>query len=1012
MRQVVGDVSVCLRQQNGLIEEKRWSPQLHVDGFRTVAPWRTFRWWHGQTHYSGTFWSSTMRGHLIYESRLELTRLLYADFDREVTAIFAQPFLLTADVSRKTCRHIPDFLVLRDGDVPLVVDVKPRHLLNRPKVAFSFGWTREVVESRGWEFQVWCEPPDVELMNVRFLAGYRRNWLFDSDLIAEICGADLDGATLGDAFRAFPHHGAERVRATVLHLLWRQHFSTDLTTPLSTKHRLRTGRATVTGGSVREVPVMVDDGVARRRPEGKASDGPTVSTGRGGHMGRAAVRVGVGTRFHYDGEIVVVEEMFGAASGNEVLVRDGRDRRFRLSLREVLSSGRARVIAEEPGPTSGDPGESASVLLAQLTNEAREEVRERAAHMNEVLTGYRSGSAELAAPGEPREEYAPGVPLMRRYEFKAAELGVSVRTIKRWVSAFHREREAALAGDLPDRAADMGGLGRADPRWVEMALEIMAEHVDESTPSKAKVIRSIGPRLAARYPGEEVKLPKRATAYSWLAELEKRVPTFRLSAKRRRDIAGRPAAAYGKLRPTRPGEYLLMDTTRLDVFALDSRTFEWVQPELTVAMDWYSRCITGIRLTPVSTQSVDVSATLFQAYRPRPAGKDWPRHAVWPDHGVPTGIVLDRDAIDGPMADAARAPGVGGPALVPETLVVDHGKVYVSEHVTSVCQRMGISIQPARLRTGRDKGPIERFFRTLRDGLLQLLPGYKGPDIHARGLNPEGDAFFFLHELEEIIREWVAVIYHHRPHDGLVDPRVPGLELSPAAMFDHGIARSGYIDVPRDPDLAFEFLKTTWRPIHHYGIEIRKCRYNGSGLDGFRNETSPYSGSKSKGRWPVQVDPDDIRYIYFRHPQNRRWYTLTWEHAASIDFPVSEESMEFARRMAATEYRHPDDEAAIAALMERWNLGLHLSMAERRMALRTAREQKAITLPPTHEPGEPCLPPSLARVLGRSEPAPDEDEEDEPQPYAGPAVGDDDDEDELDATEPVDDFYADALEDV
>jgi hypothetical protein len=41
---------------------------------------------------------------------------------------------------------------------------------------------------------------------------------------------------------------------------------------------------------------------------------------------------------------------------------------------------------------------------------------------------------------------------------------------------------------------------------------------------------------------------------------------------------------------------------------------------------------------------------------------------------------------------------------------------------------MGISIQPARLRTGRDKGPGERFFRTLREGLLQALPGYKGPD--------------------------------------------------------------------------------------------------------------------------------------------------------------------------------------------------------------------------------------------------------------------------------------------
>jgi hypothetical protein len=312
------------------------------------------------------------------------------------------------------------------------------------------------------------------------------------------------------------------------------------------------------------------------------------------------------------------------------------------------------------------------VVLGQLTAEALREARERAADVNEVLSGYRSGSEDLAGPGEPRREYAPGVPLMQRYAAKAAERRVSVRTVKRWVAAAREGREAALAGEMPTREAGSGGLGRADPRWVEMAMEIMGEHKDESTPGKAKVIQSIGPRLVARYPGEEICLPKRSTAYGWLAELERRQPTFGVSGKRRRDIAARPVAAYGKLRPTRPGEYLLMDTTRLDVFALDQLTFRWVQPELSVAMDWYSRCITGLRVTPVSTKSVDIAATLFQAYRPRPAGADWPAHAAWPDHGIPRGIVLDRDAIEGPMADAAREAGLASPALVPETLVVDY----------------------------------------------------------------------------------------------------------------------------------------------------------------------------------------------------------------------------------------------------------------------------------------------------------------------------------------------------
>ncbi|WP_406425067.1 hypothetical protein [Streptomyces sp. NBC_00842] len=43
-------------------------------------------------------------------------------------------------------------------DGPVVVDVKPRHRLEQPKISFTFAWTREVVESRGWQYEVWSEP--------------------------------------------------------------------------------------------------------------------------------------------------------------------------------------------------------------------------------------------------------------------------------------------------------------------------------------------------------------------------------------------------------------------------------------------------------------------------------------------------------------------------------------------------------------------------------------------------------------------------------------------------------------------------------------------------------------------------------------------------------------------------------------------------------------------------------------------------------------------------------------
>ncbi|MEJ8658415.1 MULTISPECIES: TnsA-like heteromeric transposase endonuclease subunit [Streptomyces] len=93
------------RADQCLEEDLEWA-SVSLDLLRNAQPWRTFRWYKGQKHYSGTYWSATVGDHVIYESRLELGRLLFADFDPEVRHIVAQPFLLKAEVQGKLRRHI------------------------------------------------------------------------------------------------------------------------------------------------------------------------------------------------------------------------------------------------------------------------------------------------------------------------------------------------------------------------------------------------------------------------------------------------------------------------------------------------------------------------------------------------------------------------------------------------------------------------------------------------------------------------------------------------------------------------------------------------------------------------------------------------------------------------------------------------------------------------------------------------------------------------------------------
>ncbi|WP_326619670.1 TnsA-like heteromeric transposase endonuclease subunit [Streptomyces decoyicus] len=232
------DVTVSVRRNGGEVVEDRAWLTASADLLGSVAPWRTFRWYKGQRHYSGTYWSATVRDHVIYESRLELARLLYADFDPAVRDIVAQPFLLKAMVEGKVRKHIPDyFLATTDG--PVVVDVKPHRRLSNAVVAFTFTWTRQAVESRGWRYEVWSEPPPAELENIRFLAGYRRAWLFAPEVLKELRATDLDGVSLEQAAERFSGWPGPCVRAAIHHLLWTHDLRTDLTKPLCPSGVLR-----------------------------------------------------------------------------------------------------------------------------------------------------------------------------------------------------------------------------------------------------------------------------------------------------------------------------------------------------------------------------------------------------------------------------------------------------------------------------------------------------------------------------------------------------------------------------------------------------------------------------------------------------------------------------------------------------------------------------------------------------------------------------------------------------
>ena len=346
---------------------------------------------------------------------------------------------------------------------------------------------------------------------------------------------------------------------------------------------------------------------------------------------------------------------------------------------------------------------------------------------------------------------------------------------------------------------------------------------------------------------------------------------------------------------------------------------KWVQTELSVALDLFTRCIVAVSLTPISTKAIDAAGLLYEAICPDSRARVG--NGILPYTGVPTTVFCDPGKV-------TEMPGL--PDVVPDTLVVDHSRICVSAHVRSVCARFGINIQPARPWRPTDKAPLERFYRTIDDDLLSRLPGYKGADIHGRGADAEDEAYYFFNELETIIREWVAARYHTRPHEGLIEPAVPGLEINPLEMLRMGIARTGRHNEPARPDLVYDFLATTWCKIHHYGVEVNGLIYDGPGLNPWRyRKKSPYHG-EHEGDWPIRYNPDDISQVYFQEPNTHAWHVLRWIKAPDEPTPFSVDVWAYARRLARQTNRFQDAEFVLAELLKRWNAGLTGNRRERR----------------------------------------------------------------------------------
>jgi putative transposase len=523
-------------------------------------------------------------------------------------------------------------------------------------------------------------------------------------------------------------------------------------------------------------------------------------------------------------------------------------------------------------------------------------------HLVEVISGLPPGSP----PGtRPRPEYDPARRSLRQRELaKHDELAlaghqVGLSTLKRLRARYERE---GLWGVIDRRAARRTApAGYVDPRVVEATRQAIAEETGRSTGTVGRLRRRVEQLLAETVPdGERPVMPSERTFYRLVERLASGRHTFG-SARTRRSLAQQPEGPFGAVTAARPGEWTQIDSTPLDVRVVhEDGTVDRV--ELTGLVDQATRTIAAAVLRP-STKAVDAALLLARALTPEPMRPGWAdalrlTRSVLPHQSL--------TAIDERLEAAAARP-----VIVPETIVCDHGKAYLSATFRTACRSLGISLAPAHPGTPTDKPVIERTLGSVSTLFAQHVAGYVGSSTEHRGKNAEDGAVWSMAGLQALLDEWIVAVWQNRPHDGLRDPLAPGRALTPNERYAALIDAAGYVPVPLSPGDYIELLPAAWRVINSYGVKVGLRTYDSGELNPYRRQ---HSGIEARnGRWEVRYDPYDISRVWIRNHHHGGWLSATWKHLRTAPVPFGEQAWTHAREILASRGSDPVTEAEIAA---------------------------------------------------------------------------------------------------
>lgn len=117
---------------------------------------------------------------------------------------------------------------------------------------------------------------------------------------------------------------------------------------------------------------------------------------------------------------------------------------------------------------------------------------------------------------------------------------------------------------------------------------------------------------------------------------------------------------------------------------------------------------------------------------------------------------------------------------IPENIVTDNGKDYLSNHITGLLKKLGINQVRTEPFAGEQKPFVERHFGTLQNSFTELLNGYKGHNVaqfkaiqsqistadRISGKTPDNNVEFIF-DIALKLDEWIDTVYSRKLNSSL-----------------------------------------------------------------------------------------------------------------------------------------------------------------------------------------------------------------------------------------------------